>query len=82
MTCQAAHPDDTRSCSGATDAVILIDPTGTQSTGCVRHAAAALASVTDLRVSPGPGDTGSNAIAAYRRARQLRPFDFTTDPGD
>ena len=77
MTCQAAHPEDRRPCDGPVDAVIVTDATGEQQTGCVRHAAASLASVTDLRVHPGPGDTGSNAIAAYQQARQRRPFDFT-----
>jgi len=32
------------------------------------------------RVYPGPGDPGDAAITAYKRAQQLRPFDFTADP--
>jgi hypothetical protein len=55
----------------------VVDRAGGEALGCVQHAAALLASLTDGgRVYPGRTDHRGAAIEAYRRAQQMRPFGF------
>ena len=45
--CAAAHPDDPTPCNGPHDAVRIIDPQGSKTTGCEHHGARLLASLDD-----------------------------------
>ena len=78
--CPAAHPLDSRSCQGRTDAVRIVDQTGAGVEACLLHGAVLLASLDCGRVYPANGPLGS-AIAVYTRARELSPFDFLRGPG-
>jgi hypothetical protein len=64
--CAAAHVEDSRACDGPADAVRILDHAGEQTTGCVRHGAALLASLVDGRVYPGSVDGA--AVEAHRLA--------------
>jgi hypothetical protein len=75
--CAAAHADDTRPCDGPGDTVRIVDRTGEEMAACPLHGAALFASLDGSRVYPLNGPDGS-AIAAYSRARTMRPFDFTS----
>jgi hypothetical protein len=75
--CAAAHADDHRPCDGLADAIQVVDRTGSSVAACLLHGAVLLASLDGGRVYPLNGPDGS-AIAAYTRARSLRPFDFLT----
>lgn len=72
--CAAAHVEDQRACDGAIDAVRVVDRVGEQTTGCVRHGAALLASIENGRVYP--GSVEGAAVEAYRAAQAPRPFEF------
>lgn len=76
--CEAAHPDDGSPCDGPRDAVRIVDQVDDQRSGCVHHAAVALASIEDARVYP--GSVPGAALEAHRRAQLRTPFAF--DPGD
>ena len=70
--CAAAHLDDPRPCSGALDAVLILDRVGASVTACVLHGAVLLASLDGGRVYPLAG----SAVFVYRLAQGLQPFDF------
>jgi hypothetical protein len=74
--CAAAHAEDASRCDGPVDAVRVTDRTGDSATGCVRHSAVLLASLTDGQVAPGPGARPGDVIEAYTTARHLPPFAF------
>ena len=78
--CAAAHVEDSRPCDGPADAVRILDHAGEQTTGCVRHGAALLASLVDGRVYPGSVDGA--AVEAHRLAGTLRPFEFLNGTAD
>jgi hypothetical protein len=78
--CAAAHVEDPRGCDGPADAVRIVDRTGEQTTGCVRHGAGLLASLAGGRVYP--GSVEGAAIEAYRVARTVRPFEFLREEVD
>jgi hypothetical protein len=77
--CAAANPEDRRPCEGPPDAVRILDHFQGEVTGCVRHAAAMLASVNRARVYPGPAGIDGAAIEVFKRSQRRRPFDFVSD---
>lgn len=72
--CAAAHPEDRSACEGPLDAVRVVDQAGAAVSGCVRHGAALLASLDGGRVYP--DSVQGAAIETYKRAQDLRPFEF------
>ena len=74
--CEAAHPDDPSPCEGPGDAVTVTDSARRSVLGCVRHGAVLLATLTGGMVHVGPGGEQGDAITVYRRAKELRPFEF------
>lgn len=73
--CPAAHSGDHRPCSGPHDEVTLVDGSGRVFDGCVRHAAATVATVEGIDVQPG---ARQGAMAeTLQQASQRQPYDFS-----
>lgn len=73
--CPAAHLNDARPCEGPLDAVVITDGGRGSAIGCVLHGAIMYASLTTVRVTPGPGHRDGDCVDVYNRSRTLRPFD-------
>lgn len=70
--CPAAHDEDPTPCEGPV-VVRVVDQLGTETTGCVHHAARLYASLDRPRVYPLPGHDGK-AIEVYNRGHETLPF--------
>ena len=82
--CATAHPKDTTPCEGPRDAVSLVHKVGTETLGCVHHAARMYASLVDPHVYPGRDDheAGAAAIEVYYRALDILPFPWLTEKAE
>ena len=82
--CDARHRADRTRCEGPADAVEVTDRSGSTVAGCVRHAAALVATLDGGRVVDGPGsggyrdpmtgESGAAAAVAAELARHMGPW--------
>jgi hypothetical protein len=70
--CAASHPDDPVECTGAPDAVTLVDAHSSAVTGCETHGARMLASLEGATVEPGTVVGAATRVVAA--ADTIRPF--------